>query len=135
MREFFRVLGAPWRALLDPEGRRGWALIALVLGGVALTTYSAFALYLVRGNENFAFYLGLAAMVSTDIILTGLAGLLIKRSIKGSVLGNSFEISDEQTQAIAKAVVDATPPPPPPPPAQPITIVTSPAPVITGENT
>ena len=115
-RGFFGACATPFRALTDPEGRRGWALIAMVLGGVALTTYSAFALYLVRRNENFAFYLGLAAMVSVDIVLTGLGALLIKRTIKGSVLGNSFEISDEQTAAIAKAVVDATPTPPPAPP-------------------
>jgi hypothetical protein len=27
MRAFFHALGAPFRALLDPEGRRAWALI------------------------------------------------------------------------------------------------------------
>ncbi len=116
-RGFFGSCATPFRALMDPEGRRAWALVVLACGGVALTTYAAFALYLVRAVPNFAFYLGLAAMVSVDIVLTGFAGLLIKRTIKGSVLGNSFEISDDQAQAIAEKVVAATPLPPPSQPA------------------
>ena len=42
-------------------------------------------------------------MVPIGIVLTGFAGLLIKRTIKGSVLGNGFEISDEHVQQIAAA--------------------------------
>jgi hypothetical protein len=117
VKAFFSTCATPFHALMDPEGRRAWALVFLAGGGIALTTYAAFALYLVRAVPNFAFYLGLAGMVSTDIVLTGLAALLVKRTIKGSVLGNSFEISDDQAQAIAEKVIAGTPPPPPAAPA------------------
>jgi len=99
-----RGLRALWRAgaaLADPEGRRGAALLFMAAGGVAMTGYGVYALWLVRGRPDYAFYLGLSAMVLVAIVLTGFAGLLIKRTIKGSVLGNSFEISDEQVQQIA----------------------------------
>lgn len=82
--------------------------------GLSMTAFAAFALYIVRNNPNYAFYMGLAALFLIGIIVTGYAGLLIKRTIKGSVLGTSFEISDEATQKIASAVVAATPPPPAP---------------------
>ena len=100
----WRGLTALWRAgaaLADPEGRRGAALLFMAAGGVAMTGYATYALWLVRGRPDYAFYLGLSAMVLIAIVLTGFAGLLIKRTIKGSVLGNSFEISDEQVQQIA----------------------------------
>lgn len=113
---FFGALATPFRVLDDPEGRRGWALMLMAGGGVSMTIFAAFALYLVRSVPAYAFYMGLGALALIGIVITGYAGLLIKRTIKGSVLGNSFEISDEQTQAIAKAVVEATPPPPPPAP-------------------
>ena len=100
----WRGLTALWRAgaaLADPEGRRGAALLFMAAGGVAMTGYAAYALWLVRSRPDYAFYLGLSAMALIAIVLTGFAGLLIKRTIKGSVLGNSFEISDEQVQQIA----------------------------------
>lgn len=102
----WRGLSALWRAgaaLADPEGRRGAALLFMAAGGVAMTGYGAYALWLVRGRPDYAFYLGLSAMGLIAIVLTGFAGLLIKRTIRGSVLGNSFEISDEHVQQIAVA--------------------------------
>ena len=83
---------------------------SLAAGGVAMTGYGAYALWLVRGRPDYAFYLGLSAMALIAIVLTGFAGLLIKRTIKGSVLGNSFEISDEQVQQIAAATAVAQAP-------------------------
>jgi len=112
----FHAAATPFRVLLDPEGRRAWALMLMAGGGLAMTVFAGFSLYLVRSVPAYAFYLGLAALFLIGIVITGYAGLLIKRTIKGSVLGSSFEISDEQTQAIAAAVVAATPPTPPPPP-------------------
>ena len=102
----WRGIRSLWRAgaaLADREGRRGAALLFMAAGGVAMTGYAAYALWLVRGRPDYAFYLGLAAMVLIAIVLTGFAGLLIKRTIKGTVLGNSFEISDEHVQQIAAA--------------------------------
>jgi hypothetical protein len=109
---------------MDPDGRRGWALVLLALGGVSMTVFAGFALYYVRTVPKFAFYLGLAALFLIGIVLTGFAGLLIKRTIRGSVLGNSFEISDEVAGKIADKVAAAAPPPLPP---APVVIQTGPA--------
>lgn len=99
------ALGAPWRAikaLRDPDGRRGAALLFMAGGGASMTGYAGYALWLVRNRPDYAFYLGLAALALIGIVLTGFAGLLIKRTIKGSMFGNSFEISDEQVEQIAR---------------------------------
>lgn len=95
-----------WRAvaaLRDPEGRRGAALLFLAGGGLSMTGYAGYALWLVRERPDYAFRLGIGALILIAIVLTGFAGLLIKRTIKGSVLGSSFEISDQQVQHIAAA--------------------------------
>jgi hypothetical protein len=120
----FHGLAAPFRVLMDPEGRRAWALMLMAGGGLSMTAFAAFALYLVRTIPKFAFYMGLASLFLIGIVITGYAALLgRKATIKGSVLGNTFEISDDQVQRIAEKVVEATPPPPPPPPAAPPVII------------
>ncbi len=116
---FFGALASPFKALMSPEGRRAWALMLMAGGGLSMTIFAGCALYIVRDYPNYAFYMGLASLFLIGIVLTGYAGLLISRVIKGSVLGNSFEISDQQVQQIANKVVEATPPPPPPPPVAP----------------
>jgi hypothetical protein len=58
---FFSALATPFRALADPEGRRGWALMLMAGCGVSMTVFAAFALWIVRNNPNYAFYMGLAA--------------------------------------------------------------------------
>lgn len=101
----FRAAGLALRALGNPEGRRGWALVLLAGGGVAMTGYAFRALQIVKNVPSYAFYLGAGALALIAIVLTGFAGLLIRRRIAGSVLGSSFEISDEMQ---ATAVVAAT---------------------------
>lgn len=80
--------------LLSADGRRAAALIFLTAGGAVQTAYAAWALWMVRENEQYAFFLGLAAHLSTLVVLTGLAGLLVKRMLKASVAGSTFEASD-----------------------------------------
>jgi hypothetical protein len=84
-----------FNALLTADGRRAAALLFLLGGGMAMTVYAAWALYLVRDRADFAFYLGIAAHVSILVVLTGFAGLLVKRMLKASVAGSSFEASDQ----------------------------------------
>lgn len=120
---FFRALATPFRLLNDPEGRRGWALMLMAGGGSSMTIYAGVGLYLVREHANYVFYLALASLGLILVVLTGYAGLLVKRTIKGSVLGNSIEISDDQANQIAGKVAAAIPPPPPPPPAPSPTVV------------
>jgi hypothetical protein len=111
---FFRALGSPFRVLMDPEGRRAWALMLMAGGGLSMTIFAGFVLYIVKERPDYAFRLGVGALILIGIVITGYAGLLIKRTIEGGALGVHFRISDEQTAALAQAVVDATPPPPPP---------------------
>jgi hypothetical protein len=81
--------------LKGSERRRNWGLILLAGGGMAMTLYAAYALWLVRADKDYAFYLGAGALLLVGIVLTGFAGLLVKRTIRGSVAGSEFEISDQ----------------------------------------
>lgn len=78
-----------------------------------MTAFASAALYIVRGNPNFAFYLGLAALMLIGIIVTGFAGLIVKRDIDINAMGAKFHVSDQEVQDIAAAVAAATPAPPP----------------------
>ncbi|QNQ09236.1 hypothetical protein [Sphingomonas alpina] len=103
----WRALSAPWRAvaaLRDAEARKGAALVLMATGGMAMTAYAGFALWIVRGEAKFAFYLGETALAIVLIVLTGFAGLLVRRRLAGEFFGNKFEISDEVlTAAVAGA--------------------------------
>lgn len=87
--------------LVNPDAsdkRRTWGLILLAGGGIAMTAFASVVLWLVRENADYAFYLGLCAMALIGIVLTGFAGLLMKRTIRANILGNEVEISDQQEQ-------------------------------------
>lgn len=123
---FRAAVASPFKALMDPEGRRAWALVFMAGGGISMTAFAGVALHIVRNNPTYAFYLGAAALFLIGIVITGYAALLgRKATIEGSLLGNSFRISDAEVQRIAEKVVEASPPPPPPPP--PVIIQTAPA--------
>ena len=81
--------------MLTPDGRRAMALLFLAGGGVAMTGYAGWSLWMVRTEPQYAFYLGLAAHVSILVVLTGFAGLLVKRMLKANVAGASFEANDQ----------------------------------------
>lgn len=85
--------------MLTPDGRRAMALLFLAGGGAVMTAYAAWSLWMVRVVAQYAFYLGLAAHVSILVVLTGLAGLLVKRMLKANVAGASFEASDANEPA------------------------------------
>ena len=84
--------------MLTPDGRRAMALLFLAGGGVAMTAYAGWSLWMVRDVAQYAFYLGLAAHVSILVVLTGFAGLLVKRMLKANVAGASFEANDSGEQ-------------------------------------
>ena len=70
-------------ALTTEDGRKGWAMLAGLGACVAMTGYAVASLYLVRGNEWFAFLLGVAALVINLIVVTGLMVLLgIRRKVE-----------------------------------------------------
>jgi hypothetical protein len=123
MPAFFHVLGAPFRALFNIEGRRAWAVMLMAGCAVTMTAYAGFALYLVRKYPNYAFYLGAGALLLVAIVVTGFASLITKRDIDVNALGMKFRVSDQQVQEIASAVVAATPPAPPPAPPPPAAVI------------
>jgi hypothetical protein len=116
----FRVLGAAFRALLTPEGRRAWALILLAGSAISMTGYASVVLWLVRHDPSRAFYLGVGAMIHIAIVTTGLAGLLVKRDLALDAGPIRLKVSDQEAQVIADKVVAAIPPPPP---AQPSSVI------------
>jgi hypothetical protein len=77
------------------DRRRTWGLILLAGGGMAMTVFASVVLWLVKDNADYAFYLGLCAMALIGVVLTGFAGLLMKRTIRANILGNEVEISDQ----------------------------------------
>ena len=94
--------------LTTPEGRRAAAFGAMTGGAMAMTIYAAFALWIVRGNPEYAFGLGLAAHIAVMIVLSGFVGLLIKRTIKASAGVASFESTDSPDAPIATVTTQTT---------------------------
>ena len=85
--------------IVDPirsDRRRDLGLLALFGGGIAMTAYAGYALWLVRDNASFVFWLGLSALSLVAITLTGFAALVVKRTIRLSRDG--LEISDHQEE-------------------------------------
>ena len=82
--------------IVDPvssDRRRDWGLLLLAGGGMAMTTYAAYALWLVRDVADYAFYLGAGALGLVAIVLTGFAGLIVKRTLRLSKDG--LEVTDQ----------------------------------------
>lgn len=113
---FFHWLGTPFRALLDPEGRRAWALMLMAGCSVSMTAYVVWVLWIVRATPQYAFYLGVGGFLMIAIVTTGFAGLLVRRSIDLNALGVKFRVNDQEIQQIADRIVEKTPTPPAPPP-------------------
>lgn len=87
-----RAIAAVFGTMLSADGRRAWALIALVGGCAVFTAMAAWAMHLLRAHAGFVFYLGLAAHAQVLVGMTGIAALLVKRMLKVSREG--IEISD-----------------------------------------
>lgn len=108
---FFRALGAPFRALLTPDGRRAWALLLMAGCSVTMTAYVTWVLWIVKAREDYAFYLGIAGFLMIAIVTTGFAGLLVKRLVDLDALGIKLKVSDQEIQVIADKIAAAVPPP------------------------
>lgn len=98
-----------WAKQEPSDQRRLLALVMLAGGGVAMTLYAAAALWWVATVPRYAFWLGAGALLLIAIVLTGFAGLLVKRTIKANVAGNSVEISDQGGDPAAVNITGATP--------------------------
>jgi hypothetical protein len=77
------------------DDRRDWALYTVVASGALMIVFATLALFFVKSHANYTFYLGLAAMVNLMVVITGLLGLLVKRSLVVSRTG--IEITDHDS--------------------------------------
>lgn len=77
-----------------PDGRRGWALVALVGGAMTFTGIAAFGAWELRNQAGFIFWLTLAAHAQVAIVLASLGGLLVKRMFK--VTRDGLDYTDQQ---------------------------------------
>lgn len=68
--------------ILTPDGRRAWAFAALVGGAMTFTLFAAFGVWQLRNLPAFTFWLALAAHGQVFVVLTALAALLVKRTIR-----------------------------------------------------
>ena len=80
--------------MTTPEGRRAWALSLMAGAAITMTLYAAVAMYLVRADVTAVLTLGMSAHAIIFIVVTGFAALLVKRTLRASVLGSSFEATD-----------------------------------------
>lgn len=79
-------------SLNNAEGRKAWALAALVGGAMTFTLFAAYAVFQLRGSPGFTFWLGLAAHGQVFVVLAALAWLLgVRRSIGVSKEGIEIE--------------------------------------------
>lgn len=96
-RAFMAWVHAAFCALMDPEGRRAWAVVIAFGCGVTMTGYAIAAMFLVRTHAMLVFWLGAAAMFIILVTLTAFTGLLVKREIGGSVTKDSANFSIKDT--------------------------------------
>lgn len=87
-------VSAAFATMLSADGRRAWALVALVCGCGMFTALAAVGVYLVRDDPERAFWLAIAAHAQVFVGMTAIGALLVKRTVKLSREG--IEISDGQ---------------------------------------
>ena len=86
----------PSRTIDGAEKRRDLALYVMTGGGMAMTIYALLVLYLVRYSVSHSYWLGVFAMVNILILFTGIASLLVRRSINISKSGVIINDSGDQ---------------------------------------
>lgn len=94
--------------IMDADGRRAWAFMAITGGCIVFTGFAAVGVYLVSANQLYSLILALAAHVQ---ILVGLSamGFLLGRRMQVSGGRDGFMVSDagEDTALGAKIVAGA----------------------------
>lgn len=80
-------------SLATSNGRRAYALLALIGTAMVFTAFAAFAVYQLRGSPGLTFWLGLAAHGQVFVVLAALAWLLgVRRTI--GVNRDGIDITD-----------------------------------------
>lgn len=97
--------------MMPADWRRQWALIMLAGGGMAMTVLAGFAMWtLAKLNAVWpTAYMGFGCLALIAVVLTGFAGLLVKRQVKGNA-GSfaSFEVTDSGAVEDAATVTTTT---------------------------
>jgi hypothetical protein len=94
-------------AINTADGRRAWAFLAILGGCLTMTVFAAVGVYLVSGNEEYSFWLAMAAHAQILLGISVFGAQFVKRTIKAGRSG--LEISDHGGEAVqaAEAVADA----------------------------
>jgi hypothetical protein len=85
IRAFFGWIHLAFCALLNPEGRRAWAVILCGGCGIVMTVLAYWGMYLERDHPAYVFWLATEAFGIILIVISAITGLLVKRDIGGSV--------------------------------------------------
>ena len=95
-----------WLGLLDPNGRRAWAFLALLAGSGIMTAFAAVAMYLVQPFSYYVFALGIAAHIQLFVCLSGFMAMFVKRHVDVTTKIGSVSIEDKTdgTSSTAKGV-------------------------------
>lgn len=88
-------------SLVTTDGRKAWALLALLGGCVVFTSFVAAGVYLTRDDPEFSFYLAIAAHVQILIGMLSLGGLLVRRSVK--ITKDGMEYMDHEVTITPKS--------------------------------
>lgn len=75
-----------------PDGRRAWAFAAVLGGCFVMTVFAAVGVYLVSGNEEYSFWLAMAAHAQIALGLSVFGAQYVRRTIKAGRDG--IEITD-----------------------------------------
>lgn len=93
-----------WFGLYTPDGRRAWAFLSMLLGCGIMTAFAAAAMYLVRADSQYTFWLGMAAHVQVLVALAGFTAMFIKRDL--DISKDGIKIKDKANVDEASVEVD-----------------------------
>jgi hypothetical protein len=100
-----------WDALALVDKLKVFAFFIQAGAGIAMTAFASYGMYVLAkaGAVWPVFYLAAMAMVLIGIVITGLAGLLIKRSVEVEAAGGLFKLkaADSDTAAALAPAMQA----------------------------
>lgn len=82
--------------MLSQDGRRAWAFLALLGGSGVFTLFAAAALYMLRGNDPYVFWLGMAAHVQLFLCLSGFMAMFVKRDLTVDTKWGKIVVKDQE---------------------------------------
>lgn len=85
-------------SLTEHGGRRAWAFLALLGGSGVMTAFAAYAMWLVRAESKYVFWLGIAAHAQIAVCLTGFMALFVKREV--SITREGVTVKDNDNVSI-----------------------------------